>query len=68
MIDYTVKRPQTLEMICFLRYGTHEGYLEKVFAVNYGLPKLPVRLPVGTVVKLPDLPKTENGLKLQRLW
>lgn len=68
MIKFTVTKPQTLEMICFRHYGAHEGYMEKVLAENYGLAKSDIRLAVGTVVNLPDLPKVENGLKLQRLW
>lgn len=68
MIKYTVERPQTLEMICFRFYGAHEGYLEKVLEANYGLAQQPLRLPVGLVIYLPDLPKYEKALKLIKLW
>ena len=43
----------TLDALCYRRYGRTEGVVEAVLAVNLGLAELGAVLPHGTAVELP---------------
>ena len=43
----------TLDALCYRRYGRTEGVVEAVLAVNPGLAELGAVLPDGTAVELP---------------
>lgn len=43
----------TLDALCYRRYGRTEGVVEAVLAVNPGLAELGAVLPHGTAVELP---------------
>ncbi|WP_056033353.1 tail protein X [Loktanella sp. 3ANDIMAR09] len=46
----------TVDLICRRQYGDESGFVEAVLNANPGLAGLGPILPVGTPVRLPDLP------------
>lgn len=55
----------TVELICYRRYGYTSGVTEQILNTNPGLAALGPILPMGTKIELPDItaktqPKTLN--------
>lgn len=57
----------TVDLICRRAYGDESGYVEAVLEANPGLAGKGPILPVGTVVKLPELAKPAD-LPTVSLW
>lgn len=57
----------TVEAICYRKYGYTEKITTQVYENNPGLAALGVVLPIGTKLTLPDVPK-KNDLQTQNLW
>ncbi len=57
----------TVEAICFRRYGYTENVTKQVCDSNPGVAALGVVLPIGTKIVLPDVPK-KNEIKTKNLW
>lgn len=55
MTTTTAKPFETVDQVCRRIYGDESGYVEAVLAANPGLATLPVRLPAGTVIVLPEV-------------
>lgn len=52
----------TLDLLLWRAYGVRgRGLLEEAFSLNTNLARLGVVIPMGTVVRLPDLPAIESG-------
>ena len=58
MITITVQRPRTaLDLLLWRQHGTAGmAMLEQTLEINPGVAGLGAELPIGTVVRLPDLP------------
>ncbi|ANC41859.1 phage tail protein [Hafnia alvei] len=57
----------TLDALCYRRYGRTEGVVEAVLAVNPGLAELGAVLPHGTAVELPVVESSTTS-KTVNLW
>ncbi len=57
-----------IDGICRRVYGDESGYVEAVLEANPRLAALPVPLPVGTVIKLPDLVAASEVVPVVSLW
>lgn len=65
----TLAKPmETVDQVCRRVYGDESGYVEAVLAANPGLAALPRRLPAGTVIQLPALPKPTATDTVVKLW
>ncbi|WP_267221786.1 tail protein X [Novosphingobium clariflavum] len=59
----------TVDAICWRELGRTRGVTEQVLALNPGLAALGTRLPVGTVVQLPDVATAAPAiLETVKLW
>jgi len=68
----------TLDLVCYQHLlavlqnrhtaGAVDGYLEATLAVNPGLARPDVLLPLGTVVSLPEFVLASTGRAVARLW
>ena len=65
---HTTTQGEMLDAICSRNYGDESGYVETVLEANPGLAALPVPLPMGTVVTLPDIPKASKTVPVVGLW
>lgn len=57
----------TLDALCYRRYGRTEGVVEAVLAVNLGLAELGAVLPHGTTVELPVV-ESSTASETLNLW
>lgn len=57
----------TLDALCYRRYGRTEGVVEAVLAVNPGLAELGALLPHGTAVELPVVESSTTS-ETVNLW
>lgn len=57
----------TLDLVCYRFYG-HTNTVEAVLEINPTLAFLPVILPTGTVINLPDLKQETATLETIQLW
>lgn len=57
----------TLDALCYRRYGRTEGVVETVLAVNPGLAELGAVLPHGTAVELPVVESSTTSETIN-LW
>lgn len=57
----------TLDALCYRRYGRTEGVVEAVLAVNPGLAELGAVLPHGTAVVLPVV-ESSTASETLNLW
>lgn len=64
---YISKAKETLDLICWRFYGFQVGTVEKVLEYNPVLHNLDEELPIGTIVKLPQVEKADETTIL-RLW
>lgn len=58
---------EMVDQIAEAAYGRTAGATEAVLAANPHLAALPARLPVGTLIDLPDLP-AETTAGTVKLW
>lgn len=65
---YTTRQNEMIDSICRRVFGDESGYVESVLEANPGLAALPVPLPMGTVVTLPDIPKASKVVPVVGLW
>lgn len=56
-----------LDLVCYRFYG-HTNTVEAVLEINPTLAFLPVILPTGTVINLPDLKQETATLETIELW
>ncbi len=70
MRTYTTLQDERLDRICKRIYGTErQGTVESVLAVNPGLSAVARKIPLGTVIKLPELEISSTPIrKTVRLW
>lgn len=66
METYSSVQGDTADLICRRVYGEESGFVEAVLAANAGLADHPI-LPIGTVVRLPELAKPAD-LPTTSLW
>lgn len=66
--EYRAQAGETLDYICWKHYGTEQGTTEAVLAANHGLCHLPVQLPLGTLILLPDLAIVQATTDYVRIW
>lgn len=66
--SYTTIQGEILDMICRKEYGDESGYVEQVLEANPGLADLPHRLPLGTVIYLPELTRADATPSVISLW
>ncbi len=57
----------TLDALCYRRYGRTEGVVEAVLAVNPGLAELGAVLPHGTAIELPVVESSTTS-ETVNLW
>lgn len=57
----------TLDALCYRRYGRTEGVVEAVLAVNPGVAELGAVLPHGTAVELPVVESSTTS-ETVNLW
>lgn len=67
MHKYRTKEGDVLDAICAKYYGNEHGTTEAVLQANPNLCKLPVLLPAGLVITLPELQHTETTQTVN-LW
>ncbi len=65
---YTTIQGEMLDAICRKVYGDESGYVEQVMEANPGLAGLPHRLPIGTIINLPDLSRADDSQAVISLW
>jgi len=67
MLEYVTVGDQMLDEICYRHYGSEVGTVEWVLGLNPHLAHLPLILPEGTVLFLPE--KREDSTKKEiKLW
>ena len=59
---------QMVDAICRAHYGDESPYVEAVLAANPGIADLGPRLPLGTVVRLPDVARAQDVRQTVTLW
>lgn len=59
---------ETVDQLCHRVVGRTAGVTEAVLRANPGLADLGTKLPEGTLVIIPDLPKTQAKLSTVQLW
>ena len=57
----------TVEAICYRKYGYTKNITTQVYNNNPGLAQLGVTLPIGTIIILPDVP-IKNEMEIKNLW
>lgn len=65
---YRTRQNDMVDMICRATYGDESGYVERVYDANPGLSELPMVLPTGTLIVLPDLPQAAAVVPVVSLW
>lgn len=65
---YRTAQREMIDVICRRAYGDESGYVEQVLEANPGLADLSDPLPIGTVIFLPDVPKTTKVIPVVTLW
>ncbi len=69
MTIYVTRQGQTVDLVCWDFYRRTADVTELVLAANPGLSALGPILPLGTRLKLPDLPiQQRSARKLVSLW
>lgn len=68
MATYTTRQGDMIDAICTRAYGDESGYVEFVLDANPGLAALGMPLPIGTVIDLPETPKTQATVAVVSLW
>lgn len=66
-LSYRSKQGETLDYICFKRYGKTNGVVEQVLIANPGLAEKGIVLPLSTLVTLPDIDEP-SAFNVVRLW
>lgn len=64
---YTTRQGEMVDSICRRAYGDESGYVEAVLDANPGLAALPPILPIGTNIRLPDVPKASEVIPIVSL-
>lgn len=67
METYTSVQGDTVDLVCRKVYGDESGYVEAVLVANPGLAALGAILPIGTLIKLPNLARPAE-LPTVSLW
>lgn len=65
---YMTTQGEMIDAICRRVYGDESGYVEQVLEANPGLAALPVLLPAGTKIVLPQIPKASEAVPVVSLW
>lgn len=65
---YTTRQNEMIDSICRRVFGDESGYVERVYDANPGLAELPMVLPTGTLIVLPDLPQAAAVVPVVSLW
>lgn len=65
---YTTQQGEMIDAICRRFYGDESGYVESVVEDNPGLAALPILLPIGTKIVMPDLPRAPAEREVVSLW
>ena len=69
MQNYTTKQGENLSGILFTHYGKlNSTILAEVLEENQNIAELPLVLPLGTVVVLPQLPSENRDIPVRKLW
>ncbi|MGQ2906751.1 MAG: tail protein X [Aliihoeflea sp.] len=68
MRTYTTRQGEMVDAICRRVYGDESGYVERVLDANPGLAEMPVPLPIGTVIDLPEIPRAAEVVPVVNLW
>lgn len=64
---YVTKDDDMLDLICWEQYGQQRGIVERIYEANPQLINYDLKLPAGLVIKLPQIPNTEQRA-LERWW
>lgn len=62
------RQGDTVDKVCWQRYGQTSGMVEKVLNANPHLSRLGPVLPVGTTIELPEVPTTYEQKPTINLW
>lgn len=65
---YRTGQAEMVDIICRRSYGDESGYVERVYDANPGLSELPMVLPTGALIVLPDLPQAAAVVTVVSLW
>lgn len=65
---YKTIKGEMIDAICRRAYGSESGYVEAVLEANPGLAAFDAVLPIGTVIRLPDIPKASKVVPVISLW
>jgi len=69
MRTYRTRQHEVLDHICWRAYrGLRPGLVETVLAANPGLASLPIVLPKGVLIVLPDLAPSNTPPATVKLW
>lgn len=68
MRAYTTQSDDVLDAICYQYYGHSEGVTEAVLENNPQLAVMPMHLPAGVIIKLPDLDLPSETVSQVQLW
>lgn len=68
MALYRAQANEMVDEICHLYYGRTQVTVEAVYEENPGLAELGPRLPVGTLIELPDVPEDSTKARYAELW
>lgn len=68
MHTYTTQAGDVLDALCYAEYGSEQGTVELVLAVNPQLAEQPAVLPAGLVIQLPTLAKPKPVIQQIQLW
>lgn len=68
MAQHRARDGEMVDAICQAHYGRTRGAVEKVYEANPGLAELGPRLPLGTLVELPEIAEPETTGKIAELW
>ena len=58
----------TVDKLCWQVYGSTSGMVEKVLDANPKLAFMPVLLPLGTLVEMPELANVKPETPQVQLW
>lgn len=58
----------TVDTLCWRVYGSTSGMVEKVLDANPKLAFMPVLLPLGTTVNMPEFPNVKPETPQVQLW
>lgn len=68
MMTYTTRQSEMVDAICHRYYGATSGYVEQVLDANPRLAAQPIPLPIGTIIKLPELARAAEVVPVVNLW